>query len=305
MLRLGRGSGVDGLAAMAPVSENADLRLLRPLLDIPRDRLKAYLRSRGVDWVSDPSNEDASFARVRMRRLLPELGPEGLTEARLAATARRMGRARAALESAATDLLARAAAIFPEGYAVVSPEDLLAASPEVGLRALARLLACVGGKTHSPRLERLERLYEWLADGKGGARTLNGCIVARRGCGRIVLCREPAAVEEPVAAGRRTLWDGRFLLESGGVENAEIGSLGAAGWSQVRTNSPGLQAEYLPQEAQRAIPAVWRLEQVVAVPHFHYRAIAPDETAESGVKLTFQPARSLGPARFSDAADYA
>lgn len=38
LLRLGRGSGLDGLAAMAPLASGADLRLLRPLLDFPRAR---------------------------------------------------------------------------------------------------------------------------------------------------------------------------------------------------------------------------------------------------------------------------
>lgn len=115
MLRLGRGSGVDGLAAMAPILENAHLRLLRPLLGVPRDDLIAFLRSRKMDWIEDPSNQDTAFARVRVRRMMPGLGEEGLTEARLAATARRMARARVALEGAATELLARAAAIYPEG----------------------------------------------------------------------------------------------------------------------------------------------------------------------------------------------
>lgn len=305
MLRLGRGSGVDGLSAMAPVSENPHLRLLRPLLGIPREYLVSFLRSHGLDWVEDPSNEDTAFARVRLRRMLPELGAEGLTESRLAGTARRMARARMALESAATELLARTAAIYPEGYALLTLGALLAAPEDIGLRALSRLLACIGGGQHGPRLERLERLYEWLVRGEGGGRTLAGCRIVRRGPGEVSVCREPAATEDAVPATGGILWDGRFRLSADGLPDTRLGRLGPDGWAQILAAAPGLRAKKLPADARNALPALWRLEEVVAVPHFHYRATPPDDKADDLTELTFLPPRTLGPARFSVVPGYA
>lgn len=305
MLRLGRGSGVDGLAAMAQVSENPHLRLLRPLLDVPRDCLTEILRSRGLVWVEDPSNEDPSFARVRVRRLLPELGQEGLTEPRLAATARRIARARIALETAATDVLARAAAIYPEGYAVLVPGELLEAPEDIGLRALSRLLTCIGGSQHGPRMERLERFYEWLVRGTGGGRTLAGCRIARRGSDQMLVCREAAAAEDAVPATAGVLWDGRFRLSAACPPDARLGLLGPGGWVQVRARRPDLRAQGLPAAARNAIPAIWRLEEVVAVPHLGYRAMPLDENIDDRPELTFLPARSLGAARFSAVPGYA
>ncbi len=46
LLRVGRSSGLDGLAGMPAVRELADLRLLRPLLSVPKARLEAMLRAR-------------------------------------------------------------------------------------------------------------------------------------------------------------------------------------------------------------------------------------------------------------------
>ena len=69
LLRLGRGSGLDGLAGMAPVVELRDVRLLRPLLGVPRARLEASLRARGLAWIDDPSNRDRAHGRVRIRQL--------------------------------------------------------------------------------------------------------------------------------------------------------------------------------------------------------------------------------------------
>ncbi|HEY5597950.1 MAG TPA: ATP-binding protein, partial [Kiloniellales bacterium] len=109
------GSGVDGLAAMPAVTETPNLRLLRPLLGVPRARLEATLRRRDLGWIEDPSNRDRAHARVRLRALQPMLTDEGLSPRRLAATAARLGRARAALERATAEVLAHAASVHPAG----------------------------------------------------------------------------------------------------------------------------------------------------------------------------------------------
>ena len=66
-IRRARGSGVDGLAGMAPVSRRNGVRLLRPLLGVSRDRLTATLRDRGQVWIDDPSNLDPKCARPLQR----------------------------------------------------------------------------------------------------------------------------------------------------------------------------------------------------------------------------------------------
>ncbi|MGH6981766.1 MAG: tRNA lysidine(34) synthetase TilS, partial [Stellaceae bacterium] len=68
LLRLARGSGLDGLAAIAPVAERPGCRLLRPLLAMSHGRLVATLEARGQVWLDDPSNDNERYARVRMRK---------------------------------------------------------------------------------------------------------------------------------------------------------------------------------------------------------------------------------------------
>ncbi len=65
LLRILRGTGPDGLAAMAAVSR--DGRWIRPLLDIDPARFEDFARDRGLDWRKDESNQDRSFARNRLR----------------------------------------------------------------------------------------------------------------------------------------------------------------------------------------------------------------------------------------------
>ena len=76
LLRLLRGAGLRGLAAMAPWRGmgGARIRLLRPLLDVPRADIEAYAKRRGLSWVEDESNADIVRRRNFLRHeILPAL----------------------------------------------------------------------------------------------------------------------------------------------------------------------------------------------------------------------------------------
>jgi tRNA(Ile)-lysidine synthase len=105
-IREAAGSGLDGLAGMAAISERDAVRLLRPLLEVPRARLRDVLIGRDQEWIEDPSNRNPAFTRVRVRGDLGRAAP-GSSAAHLAATAARLGRARAAREAEDAAALAR------------------------------------------------------------------------------------------------------------------------------------------------------------------------------------------------------
>jgi tRNA(Ile)-lysidine synthase len=182
LLRLARGSGLDGLAAMRPVAPYpvegfADIRVVRPVMDFDRDALRAHLTARGQEWLEDPMNENLRFSRVRIRVALETLEAAGLTRSRIADAAAHLGRAREALDAVTAAVLRRACRA--EGDMIlVEAGALLAAPREVGLRALAQLLMGVSGQAYRPRFERLERLFDAIAkDEVGAGRTLHGCRI--------------------------------------------------------------------------------------------------------------------------------
>jgi len=77
LLRLLRGTGISGLAGVPPVGAHAGVPVLRPLLRLSRDTLRAWLVEHGIAWRDDPSNDDVSIPRNRVRhRLLPLLREE-------------------------------------------------------------------------------------------------------------------------------------------------------------------------------------------------------------------------------------
>lgn len=272
LLRLARGSGVDGLAAMAPDTRREGVRVLRPLLDVPRARLEATLRARGQAWLDDPSNLDPRHARVRLRALAPALAGEGLDAPRLAATARTMARARSALETWTQAHLAATVRLHASGVAVADAARLRDAPEEIVLRALSRLVVAIGGHDVPPRLAQVERLAARLGeDGFRGA-TLGGVSVAPRAQG-LVFLREPraarAAAAVTLAAEGPVLWDGRFeLAPRRKAAGATVRALGPEGWRAVRGEAPDALRR-LPAAAAAGLPALFAGGRLVEVPHVH------------------------------------
>lgn len=98
LMRLLRGSGIAGLAAMARETEREGVRLARPLLGIPKAQLVATLEKAKLGFADDPTNRDANFTRPRIRAVMPLLAAEGGDARCLARLASRLGRANAAIE---------------------------------------------------------------------------------------------------------------------------------------------------------------------------------------------------------------
>jgi tRNA(Ile)-lysidine synthase len=98
LMRLLRGSGIAGLAAMARVTERDGLLLARPLLNVSKSQLIATLKRAKLDFADDPSNRDTNFTRPRIRNVMPVLAAEGGDTRNLARLASRLARANQAVE---------------------------------------------------------------------------------------------------------------------------------------------------------------------------------------------------------------
>lgn len=73
LMRLQRGSGLEGLCGIREYSVRDGLVILRPLLAVNPENLRDYLRQRAIVWVEDESNRDTTFLRGKIRQYLPEL----------------------------------------------------------------------------------------------------------------------------------------------------------------------------------------------------------------------------------------
>ena len=98
LMRLLRGSGIAGLAAMARQSERDGVLLARPFLHVSKSQLIATLKKAKLGFADDPTNRDLNFTRPRIRTLMPVLAAEGGDTRNLARLASRLARANQAVE---------------------------------------------------------------------------------------------------------------------------------------------------------------------------------------------------------------
>lgn len=285
LMRLKRGSGADGLAAMAARRQVAPggcsegeifgevppgngrhngFDVVRPCLGFTRDELRHYLRVLKGQWVEDPSNEDPAYDRARLRRLLPLLAAEGLDREALASTAER-------LREDATALRLRAAEAWDTwgapmvtadgadtGILILHPDWTRLSDSGTQRRLLVAMLRYVSGADYAPRAEALDALRERMVSGGGG--TLHGCDVIYHKS-RILMFREFAPVAGAVGETVRTgIWDGRWQVAETVPGHFTIRALGEDGWRQAHDRAEGAP----PYRAALSLPSIWEGDRLVA-----------------------------------------
>ena len=208
---MSRGSGLTGLAAMTRISAvprdgEGKIKLVRPLLDIPKARLIATLRAAKVVFADDPSNRDPRFTRARLRGLMGELAREGLDSRRLALLAQRLRRADRAIDAVVDRAVAELTRLSPAGDAVAIDAAAYSGLPaEIALRLLGRAVDRVGdeGPVELAKLEALKSALD-AAQISGNARfrrSLAGAIVTLAGA-KIAVERAPPRRGRPLTTRR-------------------------------------------------------------------------------------------------------
>jgi tRNA(Ile)-lysidine synthase len=286
LLRLARGSGVYGLAAMPavrPLQGYEDtVTLVRPLLDVPKARLVAALAERSCDWSEDPSNTDEAFDRVKVRRLLANPPLDGLRPDRLAATAARLRRSRDALEFYEREWLAAATSASEEGNISLSLPAMEGVPEEILLRGVASICRYVSGQEYVPRMEKLERLVCALQAPDFSGATLYGARFVPLGRQGLLACRELAAMSPRMEISDGATFDNRFVIAATGeTAGLSVGPLTQAGWEQAVQQWPDIRQTGLPMAANLSLPAIFAGNRLRAIPHLGY-----NDGTHVGIKLS-------------------
>lgn len=207
LMRLLRGSGIGGLAAMARESEREGVLIGRPFLNISKSQLVATLQKARIGYADDPTNRDTRFTRPRIRAVIDGLSAEGGDARNLARLASRLARANAAIEvlaDGAARYLAlrdqvtgsRPAARTP--HATFEAEAFASLPDEIRLRLLLRAIDRVGhegpaelGKAEA-LLAHLDRASQTASKTREVRlkQTLAGAVVSLEE-GRIVIAAAP------------------------------------------------------------------------------------------------------------------
>lgn len=286
LLQLLRGAGIKGLAAMPAVGDapdavggNSGVKMLRPLLDVPRTVLAEYAEAHGLRWIEDESNLDLAYDRNFLRhRVMPVL------EERFPASRTTLSRSSAHFAEAA-DLLDE---IGAEDAARLVHERRLDVA---GMRALSLPRAknllrfwLSGHLSMAPNARRLEEVYRQLCEARQDAQ-----LAIRLEGGQVRRYRGEAMFEADLATPISGLdWHGEpeLRLPAGLLrfEKAEGSGLANDGRPlQIRYRHGGerfrpdgrrptrslrhlFQEAGIPPWARQTLPLVYRDDTLVAVP---------------------------------------
>lgn len=298
-MRLKREGGGRGLSGMGGVTLlPGGTRLVRPLLKLSREQLRQYLRDHHQGWIEDPSNFDASYERVRIRRELEKL-PHRMSE--LCRFGDVMARFRRVMAQDAARVLVQYLKMNDGPVYTFAPDDIACEDQRVLTTVLQVVIAIAGGaeyfvpaKSLLPVIEHLKKTDGASKSGRAGKNEMHlrltlGRTVIECKTNRLRIYREtrnlPAMLIGP---GDRVIWDGRLMVENntsatlfcGPVEAEQIEDIEAARGGKLPVNPraairsmPYLRADgdeiYLPHVRGYEVPPGVHLEfSVRAVEHF-------------------------------------
>ena len=274
MMRLRRGSGLAGLAAMQPDSWRQGVLILRPLLGIAPEALADHCRACGIAFERDPTNADHRYERVRVRAALAA-APDVMSD-RLVSLARMAGSIdRALLSALAED--GYLPTFRPSGHCTL-PVTVTRLPTVAATRLLGFVIARIAAPSPPPSMLALSRLRARLEEGRPA--TLGGARFSRHDSGWLVTAeigRSPP--RRPVVAGERALFAGVWEITSG--VDATVRHLGEAGSGVGRPwrDTPGWCA--LPSLVRRALPVLETLDGALIYPHLQGSEMCNGAVAEA------------------------
>ncbi len=198
--------------------------------------MRSYLASFPQSWVEDPTNEDATYERVRIRR---ELASNPKLKRQLLDLNAVMTRWRALLSRDTAALLQHLVTVKPGPVFRFDLAVALAAPAQVLVHAVQVLLAVSGGGEYLAPRKRVEQLIEGFAAGDTGRMTLAGSVVERDGSA-IRFYRELRNIDSCfVDPGETVIWDGRMEVANGGRRRIHVGPLTRAGLVEIEQQRKG------------------------------------------------------------------
>ena len=234
LMRVLRDAGARGLAALYA----SHAGYLRPLLDVSRQTVDAYVREAGVHFVNDPANVERRFLRNRVRRdLLPALrAADPSFDDALLAVARSAADWRDGID------LVAAGISRVQGDGVVAPAPALSSMSAAALRTVWPAIAARVGLALDRR--GTERAAEFTRSARPGSRMqLSGGWEITRGRDEFELHRAGARSQLPIQALRSGVRvDGwRFVATRGPrqVSNQWVARLPHGSALTVRSWHPG------------------------------------------------------------------
>ncbi|WP_349968019.1 tRNA lysidine(34) synthetase TilS [Wolbachia endosymbiont of Armadillidium arcangelii] len=213
LLRLERGSGVDGLSSMDYKSFLNGIYVFRPLLNFSRSEIERYAKLHQLRWTEDRSNYDLKYKRTLYRNLLEASDNQDVLTDRICLAALHMKRAAKALMHYTRLAFNDCVNVYDLGYIEIKLSKLYKLPEEIALRLLLYSIMAITSKHYKPRYNSLVAIFNKILQQDSNVNcTLYGCKIRKYG-ESVLIIREPSKIRQITVylpLNGPIEWDNRF-----------------------------------------------------------------------------------------------
>jgi tRNA(Ile)-lysidine synthase len=179
LIRLSRGSGVQGLSSMKKVSSlSRKIKLIRPLLDEKKKNLTVLAKKYFGKIFKDPSNNNQNFLRTKVRGLIKQLEKSGIKHKSIISSINNLGVTRDTL-NAYIIRVEKNCITKKKKNVVIDLNNFLTENKEIQLKVFSNCIRNFSKSYYPPRAKKIINLLNRIKSDEKLKATLGGCVIQK------------------------------------------------------------------------------------------------------------------------------
>ena len=181
LIRLSRGSGVQGLSAMNMTSIlDSKIKIFRPFLGENKKSLILISKKVFGTYIKDPSNNNKKFLRSKVRKLLPILKRYGINDDQIIKSINNLRSSSKTINTYSKEILKKAVKRQGKKF-FIKKNDLFSLNEELQIRTLGFVIKSLNKLDYPPRSKKLLTALKFLNSSREAKYQLGGCLLTIRG----------------------------------------------------------------------------------------------------------------------------
>jgi len=181
LIRLSRGSGVQGLSSMHEKTKiTRNIKLIRPFLEIKKEDLKNVAKKVFGKIIKDPSNTNKKYLRTKIRALTKEMEKSGIHHDQIIKSIKNLASSRDTLNNYVTTSIKKCVK-KKKKETLVDLKKLFLESDEIKFKVLSHAIKNISKSYYPPRSKKILNVINGLKKDSKSRTSLGGCFLEKTG----------------------------------------------------------------------------------------------------------------------------
>ena len=189
-IRMARGSGLKGLISLDKKTRYKNVNFLRPLINQKKSDLIFLSKYIFNFYVTDPSNSDDKFTRIKVRKSLEELKKFGLDREKFLNTIKNLKMSNDVIDFYVNENLRKNTFLSYKKKKLILGSNFFEQPYEVVFRSLSDSIKTIGSKYYPVRGRKLDRIISEIKSNSRIKVTLGGCVLEKVNQ-TVIISKEP------------------------------------------------------------------------------------------------------------------